>query len=50
MTTANTNRKPAPPQASTWQETLQDYKAQMTKQQQTHQTQQKAIKAHRRTR
>lgn len=37
MTTANTNRKPAPPQASTWQETLQDYKDQMTKQQQTQQ-------------
>lgn len=33
--TANTNRKPAPPQASTWQET--DYKAQMMKQQQTQQ-------------
>uniref|UniRef100_UPI003A8F7A38 ProQ/FINO family protein n=1 Tax=Salmonella enterica TaxID=28901 RepID=UPI003A8F7A38 len=37
MTTANTNRKPAPPQGSTWQETLQDYKDQMTKQQQTQQ-------------
>lgn len=37
MTTANINRKPAPPQASTWQETLQDYKAQMMKQQQTQQ-------------
>ncbi len=37
MMTANTNRKPAPPQASTWQETLQDYKAQMMKQQQTQQ-------------
>lgn len=37
MTIANTNRKPAPPQASTWQETLQDYKDQMTKQQQTQQ-------------
>lgn len=37
MTTANTNRKPVPPQASTWQETLQDYKDQMTKQQQTQQ-------------
>ncbi|EJJ0039390.1 hypothetical protein NHI83_002560 [Salmonella enterica] len=39
MMTANTNRKPAPPQASTWQETLQDYKAHMDskKQQQTQQ-------------
>lgn len=37
MTTENTSRKPAPPQASTWQETLQDYKDQMTKQQQTQQ-------------
>ncbi len=33
------NRKPAPPQASTWQDTLRDYKAHMTskKQQQTQQ-------------
>ncbi|ENX5274726.1 ProQ/FINO family protein [Salmonella enterica] len=37
MMTANTNRKPAHPQGSTWQETLQDYKARMTKQQQTQQ-------------
>lgn len=37
MTTANTNHKPAHPQGSTWQETLQDYKAQMMKQQQTQQ-------------
>ncbi|WP_223353259.1 ProQ/FINO family protein [Salmonella enterica] len=37
MTTANTNRKPAHPQGSTWQETLQDYKDQMTKQQQMQQ-------------
>lgn len=37
MTTANTNHKPAHPQGSTWQETLQDYKDQMTKQQQTQQ-------------
>ncbi|ENU5444477.1 ProQ/FINO family protein [Salmonella enterica] len=37
MTTENTNRKPAHPQGSTWQETLQDYKARMTKQQQTQQ-------------
>lgn len=37
MTTANTNRKPAHPQGSAWQETLQDYKDQMTKQQQTQQ-------------
>ncbi|ENX5274804.1 ProQ/FINO family protein [Salmonella enterica] len=37
MTTENTNRKPAHPQGSTWQETLQDYKDQMTKQQQTQQ-------------
>ncbi|EOZ4486227.1 TPA: hypothetical protein ACWV6M_005321 [Salmonella enterica subsp. enterica serovar Muenchen] len=37
MTTANTNRNPAPTQASTWQETLQDCKARMTKQQQTQQ-------------
>lgn len=35
--TLSINRKPAPPQASTWQETLQDYKDQMTKQQQTQQ-------------
>ncbi|END3472995.1 hypothetical protein ABL142_001807 [Salmonella enterica] len=47
MTTANTSRKPAHPQGSAWQETLQDYKDQMTKQQQT---QQKAIKPYRRTR
>lgn len=35
--TLSINRKPAPPQASTWQETLRDYKAHMTskKQQQT---------------
>ncbi|ENU5443739.1 ProQ/FINO family protein [Salmonella enterica] len=37
MTTANTSRKPAHPQGSAWQETLQDYKDQMTKQQQTQQ-------------
>ncbi|WP_230327648.1 ProQ/FINO family protein [Salmonella enterica] len=37
MMTANTSRKPAHPQGSTWQETLQDYKDQMTKQQQTQQ-------------
>lgn len=37
MMTANTNRKPAHPQGSTWQETLQDYKDQMMKQQQTQQ-------------
>ncbi|ENW6016062.1 ProQ/FINO family protein [Salmonella enterica] len=37
MMTANTNRKPAHPQGSAWQETLQDYKDQMTKQQQTQQ-------------
>lgn len=49
MTTANTNHKPAPPQASTWQETLQDYKDQMTKQQQTQQDapeSDKSISAH----
>lgn len=34
MTTANTSRKPAHPQGNAWQETLQDYKDQMTKQQQ----------------
>lgn len=37
MTTANTNHKPVHPQGSTWQETLQDYKAQMMKQQHTQQ-------------
>ncbi|ELC2816140.1 ProQ/FinO family protein [Salmonella enterica] len=39
MTTVNINRKPAPPQGSTWQETLQDYKTHITirKQQQTQQ-------------
>lgn len=39
MTKPNTNRKPAHPQGSTWQETLQDYKTHMTskKQQQTQQ-------------
>lgn len=37
MTTANTSRKPAHPQGSAWQETLQDYKDQMMKQQQTQQ-------------
>lgn len=37
MMTANANRKPAPPQGGNWQETLQDYKAKMTKQQQTQQ-------------
>ncbi|EOV0288022.1 ProQ/FINO family protein [Salmonella enterica] len=37
MMTANTSRKPAHPQGSAWQETLQDYKDQMTKQQQTQQ-------------
>lgn len=49
MTTANTNRKPASPQAGTWQETLQDYKAQMMKQQQTQQDapeSDKSISAH----
>lgn len=37
MTTANINRKPEQPQGGNWQETLQDYKAKMTKQQQTQQ-------------
>lgn len=39
MTKPNTNRKPVHPQGSTWQETLQDYKAHMTskKQQQAQQ-------------
>ncbi|MDJ3783286.1 ProQ/FinO family protein [Salmonella enterica] len=39
MTTVNVNRKPAHPQGSTWQETLQDHKTHMTikKQQQTQQ-------------
>ncbi|EAQ6130176.1 hypothetical protein AXA91_16800 [Salmonella enterica] len=37
MVTANINRKSAQSQVSTWQETLQDYKAQMMKQQQTQQ-------------
>ncbi|EEJ7164127.1 hypothetical protein OK32_001208 [Salmonella enterica subsp. enterica] len=39
MATANINRKSAPPQGNTWQDVLQDYKAQMTskKQQQTQQ-------------
>lgn len=39
MTKPNTHRKPAHPQGSTWQETLQDYKTHMTikKQQQTQQ-------------
>ncbi len=39
MTKPNINRKPAHPQGSTWQETLQDYKTHMTskKQQQTQQ-------------
>ncbi|MGG5948943.1 ProQ/FINO family protein [Salmonella enterica] len=39
MTKPNINRKPAHPQGSTWQETLQDYKIHMTskKQQQTQQ-------------
>lgn len=37
--TLSINRKPAPPQASTWQDTLRDYKVHMTskKQQQTQQ-------------
>ncbi|EBM2192984.1 hypothetical protein DWD10_23180 [Salmonella enterica] len=35
MTTMDINRKQS--QASTWQETLQDYKGQMTEQQQTQQ-------------
>ncbi|HIB1388570.1 TPA: ProQ/FINO family protein [Salmonella enterica subsp. enterica serovar Muenchen] len=39
MTKPNTNRKPAHPQVSTWQETLQDYKTHMTSKKQ-HQTQQ----------
>ncbi|EDV2893232.1 proQ/FINO family protein [Salmonella enterica subsp. diarizonae] len=38
MTTMDINRKQS--QASTWQETLQDYKARMTKQQQTQQAKQ----------
>ncbi|WP_230323186.1 ProQ/FINO family protein [Salmonella enterica] len=49
MMTANTNRKPAHPQGSAWQETLQDYKDQMTKQQQTQQDapeSDKSISAH----
>lgn len=37
MTTENTSRKPAHPQGGNWQDTLQDYKAQMTKQQHTQQ-------------
>ncbi|EIZ2107015.1 ProQ/FinO family protein [Salmonella enterica] len=51
MTKPSINRKPAHPQGSTWQETLQDYKTQMTikKQQQTQQGAQerdKTILAH----
>lgn len=49
MTTANTSRKPAHPQGSAWQETLQDYKDQMMKQQQTQQDapeSDKSISAH----
>lgn len=51
MTKPNINRKPAHPQGSTWQETLQDYKTHMAikKQQQTQQGAQerdKTISAH----
>ncbi|EAU9423833.1 proQ/FINO family protein [Salmonella enterica] len=49
MTTANINRKPEQPQGGNWQETLQDYKDQMMKQQQTQQDapeSDKSISAH----
>ncbi|EAA7553138.1 TPA_asm: proQ/FINO family protein [Salmonella enterica] len=46
MTTANINRKPEQPQGGNWQETLQDYKAQMTKQQQDAPESDKTISAH----
>ncbi|EHW1216611.1 ProQ/FinO family protein [Salmonella enterica] len=46
MTTANTSRKPAHPQGNAWQETLQDYKDQMTKQQQDAPESDKSISAH----
>ncbi|HHY0902448.1 TPA: ProQ/FINO family protein [Salmonella enterica] len=46
MTTENTSRKPAHPQSGNWQDTLQDYKAQMTKQQHTQQESDKSTSAH----